>query len=437
MAVLSFDYINSIIEVPLPETILTMQELIDQIRDQEDELNPGLNYAVIAEAAGKFDLGGGISTTITVKLLDDWQVRFAARPGPATVQCFITGGNLVGGPGGNPVASSAYVQVIQQSAASGTIATPTSSSENTNLKFMLASMREDQKSVGSIFYWDPTAGSDSNTGLSPSVPVLTFAHAQTLATAGKHDIIFCLSTHASGITTVTETLNITKSTLKLRGPGYVFQLIPTATTDPTINVAADSVEISGFYIQTAATGSQNAITINGDYVTIKESWIGNTRGHGVSITSSKNPRIASTVIENCGGSGTGNGINAGNDTTQMKVIKTIVTSNVSGIVLSGTGLADNVIEDCIIAKNSAYGLSVGSDVLRTIARGGNTIVNNTTANTLDNGTQTYIESQAGGASASEIADAVWDEVITGHLTLGTSGRVLKDAKTKATIASLK
>lgn len=37
-----------------------------------------------------------------------------------------------------------------------------------------------------------------------------------------------------------------------------------------------------------------------------------------------------------------------------------------------------------------------------------------------------------------IADGVWDEIITGHTgTVGSAGKFLKDIKTKATIASLK
>lgn len=36
-----------------------------------------------------------------------------------------------------------------------------------------------------------------------------------------------------------------------------------------------------------------------------------------------------------------------------------------------------------------------------------------------------------------IADAVWDELIGSHSTAGSTGKVLKDAKTKATLASLK
>lgn len=67
----------------------------------------------------------------------------------------------------------------------------------------------------------------------------------------------------------------------------------------------------------------------------------------------------------------------------------------------------------------------------------NTITNNTTANTLDNGTDTYIESPSGGASTADIADAVWNEVIADHITSGSTGRTLADAKKKATLASIK
>jgi len=36
-----------------------------------------------------------------------------------------------------------------------------------------------------------------------------------------------------------------------------------------------------------------------------------------------------------------------------------------------------------------------------------------------------------------VPSAVWDEVLTNHLTAGTTGKTLKDVKTKATLASLK
>ena len=72
-----------------------------------------------------------------------------------------------------------------------------------------------------------------------------------------------------------------------------------------------------------------------------------------------------------------------------------------------------------------------------MVRNGNTIVNNTTDQTVDNGIDTYIETPAGGASASEIADSVWDEVLTPHDTASSAAKILKDTKLKATLASLK
>lgn len=214
------------------------------------------------------------------------------------------------------------------------------------------------------------------------------------------------------------------------------QMIPTDTTTATIRIMANNVELSGFYVSTAATGSRNALEISGDNVLVRDCWINNARGHGIYTTSSARSRILTTVIENSGQSGTGNGIFMDTDTTQALVSRCIISENKNGVSLSGSNVENNVIENSLIFNNTTYGITVGSGVAQTMVRGQNTIVNNGT-NTNDSGTNTYIESQAGGASASEIADAVWDEVISGHATSGSAGRVLKDAKLKATLASIK
>lgn len=437
---LVFDFYNSIIEVPSPDVTLDMQYLINQIRDNEDELSPGMSYSKIADASGKDSLGGGVYTAITVRLLDNWRVRFEARI--ELTQCTISGGNLVGGPGGNPIAPSANTQVLNLSSASGTIATPTTSNENTNLKYMLASLGTSQRAIGNVFYWDPHSGSDANTGLTPTAAVQTFAKALTLVTNGAHDVIFCLSSDPSGITTVTETISIPadKNTLKLRGPGYVFQLAPITYTDPTISIAADNVEISGFHISTAGSGSENAIEVSGSNALIQDCWIENVRGHGIVLSDSNLSVVSACAIDTCGTSGTGDGINLGNSTQATTVSNCIISDSVNGIVLSGTSVTDNVFENCLVYKNTTNGVIIDSGVNRTILRGGNTIVNNgsdSEDNTVDNGIDTYVETPAGGASATEIADAVWSEVISEVTTPGSAGKMLKDAKTKATLASLK
>ncbi len=430
---LTFDFINSIIEVPSPTTSISIQTLINEIRDQEDELVPSMSYSQIAEAFGKQDLGGGTLVGITLVLLDNWKLRFQARPGPDTIACIVTGGNLVA-ESGNPIASSAYTSVTIAQSSSPTIAT---ASSDTNLLYMIESLVSKNKGIGQYFYWDPVDGDDAKDGLTPATAVETFNQAQTLATSGSNDVIFCVASDPSGVTTVTETINITKNNLKLRGPGYLFQLIPTTTASDTIAINADNVEISGVYVSTAGTGSRDALSINGDNNIITDCWFSNARGDGISAVTSARTQITTCAIENCGLSGAGDGIKLGNTISRTLISKCIISGCVNGVSLSGTSLSDNTLENNLIFNNSGYGITVGAGVLRTHVRSGHTFNKNTSGNTQDLGTNTLIETQAGGASASEIADAVWDEVISGHLSAGSAGKDLRDAKTRATLASLK
>lgn len=431
---LLYDFYLKIITVPIADTTLDLQFLVDETRTAEHNLAPGMGYDKIIDAFGKQDLGGGVLVGITVVMLDGWRVAFAARPGPSTVSVTISGGNFVGEAGANPIAPTAFTQVT---IAQSTSASLVSSSSDTNLVYLVESLRNMHPGWGTAFFWDPDNGNDANDGTAPATAVKTFAAAHTLVSAGHNDVIFCRPTGTAGTTVVTETLSIIKNNVKVRGPGISVKLIPTATTSPTVNITAEHVEFSGFYLETAATGTQNAIEVNGDNFLLRDCWVGAARGHGISITSSARLRLLTNVFEHCGGSGTGNGINLGNTTTQSLISRCIVNDNVSGAVLSGTGLIDNIIENCLIYKNSAYGVSIGSGVLRTTLRSGNTITGNTTANTLNNGTDTYIESPSGGASTTDIADAVWNEVIADHSSAGSTGRTLLDAKKKATLASIK
>lgn len=432
---LQYDFVNEIITVPTPDTSLDLQYLVNQTRDTEDDPEPGMAYPYILDAFGKQALGGGVSVGITVVLRDNWAVKFADRPGPSTVSVTISGGNLVGASGHNPISPSAYTQVTLANSSSATIATPAS---DTNLLYLVESLRETSKGIGNVYYWDPYSGDDAKDGTTPANAVKTFAAAQTLATAGHYDIIYCLANDPSGITTTTETISITKNGLKLRGPGYYFQIKPTSTTSPTIAIGAGNVEVEGLYLQTAGSGTQDGISITaGNYNSISNCWIANTQGNGISVTNSSFSKITGCAIEHSGRSGTGDGIKITNTVSQLNVTQNIIFDGVNGVTLSGTGIADNTIVNNLIYQNTNYGLNIDSGVNRTTVRSGNTFNMNTTADTHNLGTNTFIESQAGGATPTQIAVAVWDELISSHLTTGTTGRTLRDAKTKATLASLK
>ena len=87
----------------------------------------GILFSRVGQASGLNALGPGVQVGITVELLGSWQLRFAGGNYVARV----AGGNLIGGPGGDPIAYTAGVQVLLiQSAAStvvssgGAVATP-------------------------------------------------------------------------------------------------------------------------------------------------------------------------------------------------------------------------------------------------------------------------------------------------------------------------
>lgn len=430
---LLFDFYESIITVPAPDTTLEMQFLIDQIRLNEETLVPGIGYPQIAEAAGKFDLGGGIYTGITVKLLGNWRVKFEDRLGPSYELMTITGGNLVGGPLGNAVAPSAYVQVLQQQSAAGTIAVPSEVSELTNIKYLVSALSDTSKSIGTIFYWDPVAGNDESAGFQPNTALKTFARCHSKVTPGAGDIIFCMATDPSGQTTATEQIIITKAGVKLRGPGHIFRIIPNVIGSPGITITADNVELSGLYIAGYPAGGGTAVAVSGDACIIKDCWFAGSQNHNIQLSNSKLSRIFNCVVEQA----INDGIRLTNGTTQCLIRQCIISDCTNGINLTGTGIADNVVERSLIYNNSDYGLTVGTNVLRTYVHSQNTIMNNIIGNTRDNGLDTYIEVPAGGATATEIADAVWDEVISSHATVaGAAGKILKDIKTRATLASI-
>lgn len=123
MPTFSFDKVNRIIEVAAPTTEITVQELINAIRDWEDEL---LNFDTpkIADASGKEDLGGGLQVGITLKLFN-WKLKFEARSGPVWVDCSVSGGNLVAVDGSgdpmNPMAPAPYVMIDREKAVSAAL----------------------------------------------------------------------------------------------------------------------------------------------------------------------------------------------------------------------------------------------------------------------------------------------------------------------------
>lgn len=434
-----------IITITAPITEISIQDLTDQIKDTEDEL-ANLAFPILVKTFGKQVLGGGVYVGITAEL-QNAKVAFEARDGtdvPPEVLCTISGGNLVAidanGAPMNPIHPTAYTQVVIAQSSSATIATPPS---DYSLMYLIESLRGRQTSVGNIWYWDPSNGDNTKDGTTPSNAVQTFAQVQTLSAAAGavNDIVFALATYSSGVTTVTnQVINITGTTpgMKLRGPGYSFQLKPAAAGNDVVTISADGVELSGFYIEPPAGvgNSDNGITITGDNALIKDCWVKSATANGIDISSS-----ARSVIDTCAVEGaTGYGISVGTGTSLSTIRKCIITGNAEGVYISGTSITDNILENNVIYNNTSSGIEIAdATVVRTGIRLHHTFGGNA-ENITDNGTGTFQDTSGTveQGDIDNIVSGVWNEVITtGYTTSGSAAKVLKDAKTRATLASLK
>lgn len=79
----------------------------------------GIIYGRIAKGSGLSTLGPAVQVGLTVELLGSWQLQFPIGNYVARV----AGGNLIGGPGGDPIAYSAGVQTLLIQSAASTIVT--------------------------------------------------------------------------------------------------------------------------------------------------------------------------------------------------------------------------------------------------------------------------------------------------------------------------
>jgi hypothetical protein len=104
---IEFNKHQKLIVVTSGQTTVTIQELINEIRDYEDN-GENMELAQIANATGKQDLGGGTSVGITLELINNWRIAFSGWQGPDEKPVFVTGGNTVATNvfNNNPIAAS-------------------------------------------------------------------------------------------------------------------------------------------------------------------------------------------------------------------------------------------------------------------------------------------------------------------------------------------
>lgn len=116
IAPFTFNFDTSLIDIDAGVTDIDCNVLYDAIKLAQAS-EEGILYDRIGKGSGLDQLGPGVQVGITVELLGSWQLNFAAGNYVARV----AGGNLIGGPGGDPIAYSAGVQALLIQSANSTV----------------------------------------------------------------------------------------------------------------------------------------------------------------------------------------------------------------------------------------------------------------------------------------------------------------------------
>lgn len=122
VAPFTFDFGTSLINVDNGVTDVDCSALYDAIKLAQAS-EEGIIYDRIGKGSGLDSLGPGVQVGITIELLGSWQLYF--QPGNYIAR--IAGGNLIGGPSGDPVAYSAGVQALLIQSANATVVTASGS----------------------------------------------------------------------------------------------------------------------------------------------------------------------------------------------------------------------------------------------------------------------------------------------------------------------
>ena len=297
-------------------------------------------------------------------------------------------------------------------------------------------------SPGEIFYVDPVNGDTHANGNRGSIndPYLTIQDCHDNAVVdSRHDLILLVPGATAGITThtVAATTTLSKRYLLIRGPGRDFIITRTGSGD-TFAITGEGIELEGFQIGTAATGSGNGVSVTADFALLHKLWINDTQGDGININQSENCVIENNRFQNTGAGGSGDGleINGTGSSSSNNIIRHNIFEDVAGdaIKLTGGTIDDTIIKDNTIHGSSGWGIN--------IATGSNTFVidndlgNNTSGDITDSGTGTIDINNSPWAKHSIATEARLAELDAGNLpadiaAIPTAAEVVNEWETQS------
>lgn len=395
---ITFDRLNKHIVVGAPTTEVTVQQLLNAIRDYEDELS-NLDIHYLADAYGKQPLGGDTYVGITLVLLDGWLIKFEDRLGPDYISCKISGGNILaydefGVVRQDPVTSSDFVFVTYTSSSSATL------TEQASIQY--ASFNGGV--TIDILNGEPGTSFPHGT---PQLPVDNLADAMTIATTRGFPTIFVVG-----------------DLVVDNGGDYSgMQFIGTSTTKSHITIDPDANVLNCEFFEATIDGTldgnaqlRDCRILDLNYINgVVESCLlgpgtivlgGGSEAHFIDCWSGIATDVSYPTID-CGG--TGQTLAMRNYNGEIKIINKTGPENITIDLVAGKVILDSTVTD--------------GDV---VVRGIGTLIDNSTANTVDSTTllnsalisETVYQTVGEEIQRASFADKICLDVIDGEA--GTS-----------------
>lgn len=283
---------------------------------------------------------------------------------------------------------------------------------------------------GNLYFVDPINGdthaNGNRGGRSDPYDSVQDCH-DNAVTDSNHDVIILVSGD-TGVTTLSETVIISKRYCFIRGPGRDFVWTGGTGGTATIEVTADGVELSGFQVNTLASGNPNGIEgTSVDFLRVVNIWVNNTRGDGINLDNCDNSVICNNYFQETGQTGGSAAlvINATTGDANYNWIHNNKFDGVSGHGVSITGLGNNhnTIERNSFHESGGYGISAGANADQTLITH-NDFANNVSGEVNDSGTDTIIIESQNGTTTEE---RVWDRILSAatHNIANSAGRRLR------------
>lgn len=281
-----------------------------------------------------------------------------------------------------------------------------------DIQLLIESQRGAHTGTGNIYYVDPINGASYASGARGKHydPLLSVQDCHdNLVVDSNHDIVMLLP-GASGTTVMTENVTLSKRYTFYRGPGRDF-LWTRSGAGNTITITGDGIELSGFQLSTAVTGSGDGINVSGaDFLAVRKVWINYTRGSGIDISNCTSVIIDRIVIDGAGQGGSGHGISitpAGGDSNHA-VIKNCHIASVpgDGIRLNGASVNHSLISNNTIHDCTGTGINILADVADSFVN--NNILGNNGTDISDVGTDCVFVNNEQWSTVAKIIAGITD-----------------------------